>query len=77
MSHTVKHEPAPQFAPSRSDRAAASASRQKPPDPIPDNQETFWGAIFGSLVGLSLAVAGLAIGLGLSLIHISEPTRPY
>ena len=24
-----------------------------------------------------LPVAGLLLGLGLSLIHISEPTRPY
>jgi DMSO/TMAO reductase YedYZ heme-binding membrane subunit len=67
MSEPVQRQPAPQSAPPRADRtAAASAPRQRPPDPIPDDYETFWGAIFGALVGLSLAVAGLAIGLGLT-----------
>jgi len=67
MSEPVKRQPAPPSALSPFDRAAAApAPRQRPPDPIPDDQETFWGAIFGSLVGMSLAVAGLAIGLGVS-----------
>ena len=55
MSEPVQRQPALQSAP-----------RQKPPNPISDDHETFWGAIFGALVGVSLAVAGLAIGLGLT-----------
>lgn len=31
-----------------------------------DNGETFWGAILGGLIGIGLAAAGLAIGIGAS-----------
>ena len=67
MSEPLKPQPTPPSAASRLDRAAAApAPRPRKPDPIPDDYETFWGAIFGALVGLGLALAGLAIGLGVA-----------
>ena len=42
---------------------------------------SIWGKIIGGTAGFALggpigAILGIMVG-GLSLIHISEPTRPY
>ena len=39
---------------------------------------TYGGAFFAGLgVALAVFLSGMGSALGLSLIHISEPTRPY
>ncbi|MBK6562001.1 MAG: FAD:protein FMN transferase [Dehalococcoidia bacterium] len=44
--------------------AAGAAPHRQQQAIVPDGPETFWGAVLGSLAGLGLATAGLAIGLG-------------
>ena len=63
MTTNIERQPAyPALRPGES--AAGAAPHRQQQAIVPDDSETFWGAVLGSLAGLGLATAGLAIGLG-------------
>ncbi|MGB4803226.1 MAG: hypothetical protein WBV59_11265 [Anaerolineae bacterium] len=74
MTTNIERQPAyPALRPGES--AAGAAPHRQQQAIVPDDSETFWGAVLGSLAGLGLATAGLAIGLGAT--GLAADTKSY
>lgn len=76
MTMKLERQPVYPAAAVRPGEAAADTTprRQQPINTL-DSAEIFWSAVLGAIIGLGLAAAGLAIGLG--VVGVASETHAY